>query len=75
MERGREWGAREREMRRAREGETDEGTSGLEKRKTVKEMESERETERQRERRGEHENRGGKEKSWKNRCAEIACLQ
>ena len=30
---------------------------------------------RERERRGEYENREGKEKSLKNRCAKIVCLQ
>ena len=34
-----------------------------------------RERERERERRGEYENREGKEKSLKNRCAKIVCLQ
>ena len=32
-------------------------------------------SERERERRGEYENREGKEKSLKNRCAKIVCLQ
>ena len=40
---------------------------GERKRETVKE--------RERERRGEYENREGKEKSLKNRCAKIVCLQ
>ena len=35
----------------------------------------ERERERERERRGEYEYREGKEKSLKNRCAKIVCLQ
>ena len=40
------------------------------------EREREREgSERERERRGEFENREGKEKSLKNRCAKIVCLQ
>ena len=34
-----------------------------------------REREKERERRGEYENREGKEKSLKNRCAKIVCLQ
>ena len=51
---------------------------GERKRETVKERERERERERgvrERERRGEYENREGKEKSLKNRCAKIVCLQ
>ena len=32
-------------------------------------------SERERERRGEYEKREGKEKSLKNRCAKIVCLQ
>ena len=32
-------------------------------------------SERERERRGEYENKEGKEKSLKNRCAKIICLQ
>ena len=39
-----------------------------------RERERER-SERERERRGEYENREGKEKSLKNRCAKIVCLQ
>ena len=35
----------------------------------------ERERERERERRLEYENKEGKEKSLKNRCAKIVCLQ
>ena len=46
---------------------------GERKRETVKERE--RESVRERERRGEYENREGKEKSLKNRCAKIVCLQ
>ena len=42
---------------------------GERKRETVKERETERE------RRAENENREGEEKSLKNRCAKIACLQ
>ena len=42
---------------------------GERKRETVKERE------RERERRGEYENSEGKEKSLKNRCAKIVCLQ
>ena len=38
-------------------------------------LKRERERERERERRGEYENREGKEKSLKNRCAKIVCLQ
>ena len=34
-----------------------------------------REMERERERRGEYEDREGKEKSLKNRCTKIVCLQ
>ena len=49
---------------------------GERKRETVKEREREREgSERERERQGEYENREGKEKSLKNRCAKIVCLQ
>ena len=49
-------------------------------RKGGKEAEREKErerrgSERERERRGEYENREGKEKSLKNRCAKIVCLQ
>ena len=44
---------------------------GERKRETVKE----RERERKRERRGKYENREGKEKPLKNRCAKIVCLQ
>ena len=52
---------------------------GERKRETVKESEREREgegegSERERERRGEYENREGKEKSLKNRCAKTVCL-
>ena len=43
------------------------------KRETVKKRERERE--RERERRGECENREGKEKSLKNKCAKIVCIQ
>ena len=39
------------------------------------ERETVKERERERERRGEYENREGKEKSLKNRCAKIVCLQ
>ena len=42
---------------------------GERKRETIKERE------RERERQGEYENREGKEKSLKNRCAKIVCLQ
>ena len=45
---------------------------GERKRETVKVREG---SERERERRGEYENREGKEKSLKNRCAKIVCLQ
>ena len=49
---------------------------GERKRETVEERERERGgSERERERRGEQENREGKEKSLKNRCAKIVCLQ
>ena len=51
---------------------------GERKRETVKEREREREgvvRDSERERRGEYENREGKEKSLKNRCAKIVCLQ
>ena len=51
---------------------------GERKWETVKERERERErevSERERERRGEYENGEGKEKSLKNRCAKIVCLQ
>ena len=47
---------------------------GERKRENVKERERKREV-RERERRGEYENREGKEKSLKNRCAKIVCLQ
>ena len=48
----------------------------MRKRETVKEREREREElERGRERRGDYENREGKEKSLKNRCANIVGLQ
>ena len=40
-----------------------------------REREGEGGSERERERRGEYENREGKEKSLKNRCAKIVCLQ
>ena len=41
-----------------------------------RERERDREgSERERERQGEYENREGKEKSLKNRCAKIVCLQ
>ena len=40
-----------------------------------RERERERRGVRERERRGEYENREGKEKSLKNRCAKIVCLQ
>ena len=42
---------------------------------TVKDREREKKRERERERRGEYENREGEEKSLKNRCAKIVCLQ
>ena len=53
---------------------------GERKRETVKERERERErgreeSEREREIRGEYENREVKEKSLKNRCVKIVCLQ
>ena len=44
---------------------------GERKRETLKE----RERERERVRRGEYENREGKEKSLKNGCVKIVCLQ
>ena len=44
-------------------------------RKKRGERSGERERERERERRGEYENREGKEKSLKNRCAKIVGLQ
>ena len=49
---------------------------GERKRETVKKREREREgSEIERDRRGEYENREGKEKFLKNRCAKIVCLQ
>ena len=63
--RGERSGEREKE-REGREREIDGGVSGLEKKGDCY---------RERERRGEYENREGKEKSLKNRCAEIVCLQ
>ena len=75
-ERERKGGMREIEMRRVWERDRW-GVSWWEKEGDCsREREGERgEWERQRERRGEYENREGKEKSLKNRCAKIVCLQ
>ena len=54
------------------------GSEWVRERGRLLKRERERERERgvrERERRGEYENREGKEKSLKNRCAKIVCLQ
>ena len=74
-EREREGGVRDEESMRERDRW---GSEWVKERGRLLKRERERErkgSKRERERRGEYENRGGKEKSLKNRCARIVCLQ